>query len=250
MHLDDERIQRFLDGELDPAAEVEVRAHAGRCPACRAALEGADAEQREVDALLSRLEDPAVAVNSRETVRAWDRRRGRRRVAAAASILVALGVAGGAWAATGGPLPGWLRPPGPSEPASTPGPGAEVGEPPTADEEPGAGMQARADGLVVVFPGGESGAEVRVGLTDEPHVTVRSLRGDVAFTDSREGRRLSVEASGAGAVVRVDVPRDALRVEIRMGGRRIFLQEAGRSRTDATRDATGVWRFTPGGGDG
>ncbi|MBA3317098.1 MAG: zf-HC2 domain-containing protein, partial [Gemmatimonadales bacterium] len=107
MHLDDERLQRLLHGELEPGADRLVRQHLAGCDACRVLVDAARADEarifgllREVDHPL-RVADPRAMLAGRDVPRVgWERW-------AAGFLLVAL--AGGvAYAAPGSPLPGVL----------------------------------------------------------------------------------------------------------------------------------------------
>jgi anti-sigma factor RsiW len=58
MHLDDERLQRLLQGELEPGAETSIMGHLATCEPCRDQLTTARREAAEVSRLLGFLDDP------------------------------------------------------------------------------------------------------------------------------------------------------------------------------------------------
>jgi hypothetical protein len=94
MHLDDERIQRLLHGELGPV-EAETRLHLSRCDACSGLLEEARLEEERVFALLSRVDHPIPAVDPPSLIAGRPKpasRWGRR----AAAVLLGAALAGGA----------------------------------------------------------------------------------------------------------------------------------------------------------
>ncbi|HZD06391.1 MAG TPA: zf-HC2 domain-containing protein [Longimicrobiales bacterium] len=240
MHLDDERIQRLLDGELGDPDDRAVREHVQDCPTCRAALERATVEDTATEARLAHLDRPAPDLDPRALLRRWDRERqgGRsRRLAWAASILILLAVAGAAWAVPGSPVPRWLESlRAGARPRSTAVSPADVPSPPIAG-----GPQARGDDLLILLPARRTGWQLRIRPTDEPLVTVQTVRGRASFTDAAGGHRLGVEPLGASGILRIDVPRSASRVEIRLEGRRVFLQEGGRVQVAPPPDSGGVW---------
>jgi len=48
MHLDDERLQRLLHGELEPGAETSIMGHLATCDPCRDQLTAARREAADV----------------------------------------------------------------------------------------------------------------------------------------------------------------------------------------------------------
>ena len=52
MHLDEDRLQRLADGELDRSADPAVDRHLDGCPACRERLEAARRDDDAVRELL------------------------------------------------------------------------------------------------------------------------------------------------------------------------------------------------------
>ena len=77
MHLDDERLQRLLDGELEPGAETAIRGHLATCEACRDQMTAVRREAAEVSRLLAFLDDPVPRLDPEDVVRASGRGGGR-----------------------------------------------------------------------------------------------------------------------------------------------------------------------------
>ncbi len=238
MHLDEEQIQHFMHGEVAPPAEASVRGHLAACAHCRRRVAEAEREEDEVHALLGRLDHPPPRIDAdaiAATARAHRVDRGRW----AAGVLLALGAAGAAYATPGSPLPRWLdtvvawweAPPDPSVSAPSP----------SQTPEPGvAGIRvAPGQALVILFasPGAEGHA--RVSLSAGAEVVVRALNGAVTFTSAVD--RLAIDSRGAPATFEIRIPRDAPRVEIRVGSRRVFLKEGPRVTTDAPASASGIY---------
>ena len=80
MHLDDERMQRLLHGELEPGAEVSLMGHLATCEPCRDQLTAARREAAEVSRLLGLLDDPVPRLDPEDVMHAsrrvlgWGRR--------------------------------------------------------------------------------------------------------------------------------------------------------------------------------
>ena len=64
IHLDDERLQRLLHGELDTAAAAAARDHLAGCAACAARLDEAERDEQAVLGLLEKLDDATPAVRA------------------------------------------------------------------------------------------------------------------------------------------------------------------------------------------
>ncbi len=244
MHLDDERIERLLHSELPVAADAPARMHMRDCGACRERVAVAEREEAAVLRLLQELdhEPPLVAAGdvmarARSATISASAPRGarsqwRRR---AAGLLVALGIAGAAYALPGSPVPGWVdavverigsltRPSIPIAPEVTPGP---------AVAPPASGGIAVAPGpnLSIEFVQTQSAGAIEVLLTAGDDVLVRTAQGAATFTS--EVDRLVVDNTGSGASFEIQIPRAAPRVEIRVAGRQVFLKEGARVLTEA-----------------
>jgi hypothetical protein len=233
MHLDDEQIQRALHAELTPAAGQEVRSHLAGCAACRSRVDDAQREEtrifgllRELDHPLPRIHDDMAAVRSRRGL-PWGR--------LAASIVVAIVVAGVAYAASGAPLPKmfqrlveWVaQTPAPSRPAS-----------PAGTDAAGRGIAVTAgDRLVIHFSTVKPGGLATISLTHDSDVEVRTLHGQASFTSDLD--RLQVDSRSDSTRFQVLIPRRAAWVEVQVGGRRVFLKEGDRVVTQARPDPRG-----------
>lgn len=231
MHLDEEQVQRALHRELG-AAEASARSHLRSCPACRSRVAEAEREEswvfdrlRLLDHAAPRVSAATLAPSAGPRVRGWDR--------VAAGVLLALAVAGVAYAAPGFPFHGVVHrivelvrqpaghtppPAGPREPPSQTGIAVSPG-----------------DRLVIEFAEQPHGAVATVSLADGGDVVVRAL-GAATFTSDVE--RLFIEHGGS-AQYEILIPRAAPSVEIRVRGRRVFLKEASRLVVDAHPDGEG-----------
>ncbi|MBI4410815.1 MAG: zf-HC2 domain-containing protein [Gemmatimonadetes bacterium] len=235
-HVDDERIQRLLHGELaSPAADL-VRDHLAGCAECRARVAQAQREEGELHALLRHLDHPlprvgaeAVAARARVPGSAWGWR--------AAGILLALAAAGVAYAAPGSPLPGWV------DEVITRLKGAEPAAPPPRPRVAGQSVSGIAlrpgQDLAIVFVSTHADGQATVTLTDEAEVLVRALTDPATFTSELD--RLVVDGHGAAGRFEIRIPRAAPRVEIRVGDRRVLLKEGARVSTSAPADASGSY---------
>jgi len=225
MHIDDERIQRLLHGELPQADEVAARRHLAECGDCRARLAAARREEDEVYALLRQVDHgvphvaaAAIVTQARTRAMPWLRW--------AAAIILALGVAGAAYAIPGSPLRAWVQrltrraPPTPTSPPSPPSPDsstAGIAVPPGRD-------------LVVQFQGSPPVAQVDVLLTDDADVEVRTVTGSATFAAGTD--RLVVDNRSPQATFDVRIPRAAPRVAILLRETRIVLKEGARVVTE------------------
>jgi hypothetical protein len=223
----------MLHGELGAHAQGPARAHLACCAACRERVAAARRDQDEIDALLRHLDHPPPHLDAAAIARSAPARRSAP-LRRAAAVLLALGAAGGAWAAVGSPVPDWFDAwrgrggaPLPAEP-----PAAAAPEPATG----GIAVPAGA-GLVLDFALARTG-QVHVSLTEGSEVTVRTLAGPASYTSDPD-RRILVESDAAQPAFAVGIPRGATRVEIRAAGRRVFLKEGVRVTTDAPADEDG-----------
>jgi hypothetical protein len=226
MHLDDERVQRLVHGELDLGDERSAREHLAGCEVCRAQVDLAEGEQAELTRLLGDLDQPAPRMEPGDIVRrarsgghGWARR--------AAVVLASLGLAGVAYAMPGSPIPRWIRaiaaaPVHEVEPRPGDRPDSlQSGEPITSGiaVDPGAR-------LVIVFPAPPAGARALVSLSDTADVVVRVLAGHASFSSSAEG--LAVGTTDSAASFQVVIPRNAPSVEIRAGDISVFRKRGAR----------------------
>jgi hypothetical protein len=234
MHLDDERVQRLLHGELEPAMERQARQHLAGCNDCRLLVDDARAEEDRIFGLLRELDHPLPEADPRvilATTRAprvrWERW--------AAGVLLVVAAGGAAYAAPGSPLPrvlnrliAWVAP---AQTLSGPAASADGATPSSAGI-----AVAPGDRLTIRFVGDRDSAVAMVSLTDGDEVLVRAVKGSAAFTSDVD--RLSVQSTGP-ARFEILIPRSAPSVEIVAGEHPVFRMDASRVVTETTRDAEG-----------
>ncbi len=241
MHLDEEQIQRLLHGELAPPGAGSARTHLDGCPECRLRLTESEREEAWVFDRLGRLDHArpeqtaeAILGSRRRPASSWGRM--------AAGIILTLAAAGAAYAAPGSPLPRLIdhivelvgrTPERPVKAA-----------PSLSTKESQAGIAvAPGDLMTIDFLGDQSRDTTIISLTDSLEVMVRAQGGTTTFTSDNE--RLAVGHQGAPATFEILIPRSAPWIEIRAGGRRLWLKENGRIFTDISRDSGGRYRTTP-----
>lgn len=231
MHLDEEQVQRLLHHELAPGEgegrETSVREHLGWCAECRGRVAAAEREENDVFALLRQLDHPPPRVEA-QSVAARARARGVSWSRWAAGIVLALGLAGAAYAAPGSPLPAWVR-----AVVNWIGDRPDSGAPASAQAPvpgPGVGGIAVAPGreLVILFTAPQVEGQARVSLTDGADVVVRAPSGAATFTS--DVNRLVIDNTGeaSSATFEIEIPRAAPRVEIRVEAVRLFLKDGPR----------------------
>jgi len=238
MHLDDERIQRLLHGELSGAAHDSAREHVAGCEDCRRRLAEASREEAETFSLFRELDDPAPWTSA-GALAARGRAPGGQRVRSAAAFAIALGLAGAAYALPGSPLRGWVASVagwiGERRPPSAPA--VEVA-PDSAD----AGIAVvPGPQLLIVFTSRQAAGWVRIAWTDGAEVIVRAPPGAATFTS--DVHRLVIDNHpGAAATFSIEIPRQAPRVEIEVEGARVFLKEGPRVIAPPLDPASGAYR--------
>jgi hypothetical protein len=242
MHLDEERLQRLLDGEMDGAAASSARTHLDSCDACRGQVAAAERERAEVTLLLGRLDCP-IPLLSPDDVMARAGSAGLGWARRAAVVILGLGLAGVAYAAPGSPLPGWLRTLTGQADRAQETPPAGPRAPAQADESVVSGIAvAPGSRLVIVFPSPPAGARAQVSLSDTSEVVVRALTGRASFSSGTD--RLVVETADSAAAFQVVVPRTAPSLEIRAGETTLFRKHGSRI-TAATDSASGGTYLIP-----
>lgn len=231
MHLDDERVQRLLHGELGSPGEARAREHLAECPECREWVTQAEQEEAWVLDRLRRLDHapPRVRVEIVSPVRrrapAWGR--------LAAGIMLAAAVAGVAYAAPGSPLAGVLH-----RVVEWVGGPAAATAPASAIERPQAGVAVPpGERLTIVFATEQSDGIAIVSLSDGAEVEVRALGGTTTFSSDVD--RLSIRHRGPSPRFEIAIPRAAPSVEIRAGDRRVFLKKGSSVLTESERDGEG-----------
>ncbi len=230
MHLDDERVERLIDGELSPADARDARAHVDACASCAARVRDAERDERSLLALLGAIDHPVPAVRVSEVMQR--RRRAPARIARwAAAVLIAASVAGVAYAAPGSPLPRlvrramtWVTP---ARQATTASP-----EAPTSVEAYTAGLAVEpGERLRIEFASAQEDGQIVVTLTDDPEVVVRARGAGASFTTKSD--RLSIANAGSAASYDVAIPRAAPYVAIDVAGQERLVVVRGRARGSA-----------------
>lgn len=236
MHLDEAQVQQLLHGELARVDEIAAREHLAGCTVCRDRVAVAAREEADVFALLGAVDHPApvIAVSA---IEARGRAPDARRLKWAAGVVLALGIAGAAYAAPGSPLPrllgtvtGWMRPD--PELADT----RSSVSPPGAASVAGVAI-APGERLVIVFTSSQTEGDARVRLTDSAEVVVRAPSGAATF--SSDADRLVIDNRGGTGTFEIQIPRAAPRVEILVDGTRRFLKEDDRITADELPGAQG-----------
>jgi hypothetical protein len=231
MHLDEERIQRLLHGELHGAGEQAAHLHLAECRDCRELVDDARAEERRIFGLLREVDHPPAKVDPRTvfpavtpTRRAWQRW--------AAGLLLVVLAGGAAYAAPGSPLPGMLD----RLIGRTPRvlPQATTGTPEDSIAPPGAGIALPpASHMAIRFLADRGEAVATLSLTDGEEVTVRAVQGTATF--SSEEDRLTVRSTGP---VRFEilVPRSARSLDVLVRDTPVLRKRAADIITDAPGD--------------
>ena len=239
MHVDEERVQRLLHGELGRADEAEVRAHLAGCEECSRRLAAMTRDEERVGSLLRALDRPTPRVDVGAIARLANARRPRIPRWAAGIVLV-LGLAGVAYALPGSPLPRlvdavveWAK--GRRDPLS-PGAGDPV-PPPSA-----AGIAVSpGERFTILFQTPNARGEILVRLTPGSEVEIRAPRGAATFTAGEN--QLVVDGRGIPTTYEIDVPAAATRVEILAGKERVFLKEGPRVTTSLPEGTSPPYRL-------
>lgn len=261
MHLEEERIQRKLHGELDLPAQLAVEQHLAGCASCRRRVEEAQREEQWILDQLRLVDHPAPAVNVQHLAaraREEGTRRSQgwfsrvlphgsplrvRRLQWAAGILVALGAAGVAYTMPGSPVPRWVGRAiewvtGSSTIAPESPPAVPV---PSGSPASGIAM-VPGESFTIRFAAAQPKGSVTVSLVTGHDIVARALNARVAFTTDID--RITIENSGAEADYEIELPHEAPRVEILVGERRLLLKEADRVTTDAPADPQARYRLS------
>ena len=237
MHLDEEQVQRFLHRELPATAAVAVEEHLAACPACQEMVALARHEIAEVDDLLGKIDHPLPKVTA-ETIIRQAAGRGPQWGRWAAGVLLVLVLGGVAYAAPGSPVPRWTQAlvswAGGREDAL---PLAPTPQTPRA-EMAGVAVTPGAR-LIIMFASTQPLGQAQVSLTEGGEVVVRTISGGATFTSDVD--RLLIQNPGSTADFEIEIPRTAPRVEIRVGGSRIFLKDGARVTTETPSDSAGIF---------
>ena len=236
MHLDDDRIQRLIDGELPAGDGAAARAHLHGCAACRDRLREAEDDVGGIHSLLATLDGPPTPVTVDRVVDAASRARGRGprvggpRLRWAAGIAIGLGAAGAAYALPGSHLRAWLA-------SRVESRGVPAGEQAAiAETAPGISILPGAN-LVVEVTGTGGSPDVTVALTEGPELTVQARGGSASFRS--DAARLRAVADDPDVTFEIEIPRQAARVELVRDGSTIFLKRGDAVRTAPAPDEEG-----------
>lgn len=141
----------------------------------------------------------------------------------AAGLVLAAVLAGTAYAAPGSPLRGWL---------STLAERFRAEAVPNADSALVAAVSMAGvaivpgPALVIEFTQPQEQGEAKVTLTDGDQVQVRAPSGAATFSSDPE--RLVIDNRGSTAEFEIELPRGAVRIEIRVAGAAVLLKERDR----------------------
>ncbi len=230
-HFDDGSIELLLSGE---PSEPEVRRlldHMAGCEACSRRFEAAKQEEQEIGALLSLVDHPVPKVGVEEVIRRATRL-GRRTYIAAAAGIVLFVLAAAASATPGSPLRSWLV--------------GLLGEAREAPAQDGQGPSTGAPGGISVIPAGEfelvfeavqEVGVLRISLTDENELAIRSIGGGPGYSIAPEHVR--VENAGSTADYEITIPRSAEHVRIRVADAVVLVKRGASIVTAAVQDAAG-----------
>lgn len=230
MHLDDERMQRLMHDELEPAARAVALEHLDTCDVCRARLEAeARAEQRLLTTLQAIDTPPPLRMPQLDA----RPRTSRRWLAQLVAPIGGLAIAGIAFAAPGSPLPGLLRRVTQSTPTvSAPSP------PPAAEPATDAGIAVTPGRRLAIDVARGSGAAVAtITLTDSGEVILRAIGGRPSFSSAVD--RVAIRNVEGIAALFIHIPRTAPYVELRVDGTRVLVKDGPEIVTAARRDDAG-----------
>jgi hypothetical protein len=223
MHLDDERVQRLLHGELEPAGERLARQHLAACDDCRTLVDEARAEEQRIFSLLREVDHPPPDADPRVVLPTGGSRHAHWGRWAAGLLLVAA-AGGAAYAAPGSPLPAALDRLVTILAHTQPRAGSDRAATDTAP--PGSGIAvAPGDRLTIRFVVEGDGGFATLSLTDGDEVVVRAVAGAATFSSDVD--RLSVRSAGT-AGFEILIPRSAPWVEVLAGDTPVFRKRAAR----------------------
>ena len=215
MHLDEGQVQALLHGEAAPPVARVLREHLSACADCVGRVAEAERQDGEVARLL-RLVDhapPKVDVHTMLARAPAPQAEWRRW---AAGLMLAVGLAGAAYAATDTSFRRRIA--AALETSGARGVKAPHAQPPAPAS--GAGVSvAPGRAFLILFTAEQRDGKARLSLTDGPDVTVRTSIGAATFTSDLG--RLLIENAGSSASVDIEIPRAAARVEVQVAGRQV-----------------------------
>ena len=234
MHLDDERLQRFLHRELDADDRRAAGDHLSSCADCRERLFALERDQKEVYRLLQRADSPPPSITAMD-VMAQGRSSQGGRTRWAAGILLAVAVIGGAYAIPGSPLKAWVR---------TARERFRGGEHPARPVEPRMPLMAGiavppGQRLIILFERAHPQSRAHITIGDWTDVRVRGPSGGATF--GSEADTLRIGNRDSTGTFEIEIPYDARQVEIRVAGRRIFAKDSGRIVAPGAGEGKGVY---------
>jgi len=215
MHLDEERLQRMIDGELAADELAAAREHLEVCPECSQVFRLVGVERDRVDLLLGQLDQPTRAIELAEPEP--EPRSSIARWLVAAALLAAL--AGAAFAIPGSPVRQWVR-------QVLSGARHETKSlPPRVEASPAGIAVTPGARMVIDFLATQSAGSATVRIADASELTIEAPNGAATFTSDVD--RVVVNNRGA-ASYSIEVPRAAPFVEIRVGGAPRFRKQGAR----------------------
>ncbi len=241
MHLDDERIQRVLHGELEASAKEAIERHLSGCASCRKRVEEARHEEAWIFDLLERADQPVADLEPRMLVHRARQERAAAWGRWAAGFALVVLAAGAAYTAPGLPVRGWVD----RVVDWVAGRGAQDPKPGTgtSDGPATAGIAvAPGERLTIHFTLPQPTGVVVIALGTGPDVVARVRNGTAIFTTGAD--RLTVDNRGSVADYEIEVPRGAPWVEVVVGERRLFLKQGDRIDAEGAPDASGRYRFS------
>jgi anti-sigma factor RsiW len=241
VHLTDEQVQRFVDGELPQEDRLQLEKHLAPCAECRERLAAARQGAEEVLARLRILDHPVPRLSAETVIRlARPRQPGFGRWAAA--ILLSFGLAGVAYATPGSPLPRWINTLS-AWISSDSDPSPDPTVPPPAPVPGSAGIAVLpGEKLAILFQLDAAGGSARISLTDGSEVVVRAESGAAGFTAGDD--QLVIVGQADTTSFEVEIPRSAPRVEILLRGTRVFLKAGDRVTTKAVPAQDGSYHLS------
>lgn len=229
-HIDEGRLQGFLDGELHLDERRRTELHLQGCSLCQAELEEMRGRAAHFSAAMEVLDR---APRGREHAVGWPQRSrwtaARRYLPRAAVLLLFAGAAASA-TVPGSPVRGWLEELAGSESAAPAPEGAaeapQRGVAAVAERAEAGVSVAPVNGSVQVLVRGAAGVQVRAALVEGRHAGVYAF-GEAADTRFLTGPgRIEVIGAAAGEL-RIEIPRAATTASIRINEREVLRKNNG-----------------------
>ena len=222
IHLDDEQVQRFLHDELTPTAAASLKHHLATCGQCQHRITDEGREEEQLFGLLGRVDHPAPTIEVSAVMPRLPTQPFLTRWAAVGLLGVCL--AGAAYAIPGSPVQDWLRA---LVTRATPAPERPVVPRPLPETPAGGGVAVPPGGnFEVRFLSVQPTGEIRVTLTNGDDLVVQARGEGAQFTSSAD--RLVIDNRRSAGDFDIVIPNAALRVEIRIGDRRVLLKDRSR----------------------